>query len=370
MRQKPAEDRPLRIKLDFASLNLGLALGIALIAIATLPHFNRLPERYLSVYGQSLATMAAAQAIEPTFKNDLISQQAILREVMGQPKTLLATIHDVEHHLVVQAGDSRSLDAHLNEAYTAPILLHNNIAGYLSVHLAVEKTGAETVFVIAVLGSVLLAAFSLWQLQQQGRLLWPALPRARKASPPLDVDNAPQAQEDDTEELESNEPRLVYAIIHIKNLRVLQQQLNADNFRKTLLAVEHTISDVLALYGGDGFEWRQNLVELRFLANDAEDEALFRAVCSAWLIVELCSIVNTIPLDLAALVSANHQDLTPSELQISGLVLETQAANDELISRRLQLLELGAEGGRMIVADIVQPYRTLLEKQRSQLAQL
>ncbi|WP_232427062.1 hypothetical protein WKI13_18150 [Teredinibacter turnerae] len=360
----------MRIKLDFASLNLGLALGIALIAIATLPHFNRLPERYLSVYGQSLATMAAAQAIEPTFKNDLISQQAILREVMTQPKTLLATIHDVEHQLVVQAGDSRSLDSQLNEAYTAPILLHNNIAGYLSVHLAVEKTGAETVFVVAVLGSVLLAAFALLQFQRQGRLIWPALPRARAIDLPLDADSSPQAPEDDPEELEPSEPRLVYAIIHIKNLRVLQQQLNADNFRKTLLAVEHTISDVLALYGGDGFEWRHNLVELRFLANDAEDEALFRAVCSAWLIVELCSIVNTIPLDLAALVSANHQDLTPSELQISGLVLETQAANDELISRRLQLLELGAESGRMIVADIAQPYRTLLEKQRSQLAQL
>lgn len=360
----PVKEPALRIKLDLASVCFGFALGVALLATITLPQLARIPAHYLATYGDSLADMAAAQAIEPSFNSDRIGQQAILQEVMNHPYTLLATIHDVENTLLVQAGDARTLDKQASESFTAPIVLHNNIAGYLTVHLASEQNRIGRWLYGTWLACALLALFSGWRLHAQGWLRLPAL--HIRSSPPSNSDTVCETLSHD--DIAPQDPELVYAVIHIKNLRVLHQQLNGENFRKTLMTVEQRIADVLALYSGAGYHFHDNVFELRFFANDATEEALFRAVCSAWLIVELCSIVDKIPLDLAAFVSANPLDLTPAELPIAGLVLETLAANDELLTRRLHFLNVGSEDGRAVVAGFEQPYQTLLEKQRAQLS--
>ncbi|SMF59017.1 hypothetical protein SAMN02745866_03812 [Alteromonadaceae bacterium Bs31] len=337
----------------------GLLIGIVLTLMLTIPNVQQRQNQQAQHYGQALASMAASQAIDASFNHDLVRLQVILEDVMKNPATQLATIHDVENKLLVQAGDSRTK---AGEAYTAPIVLHDSIAGYVSVSLSPKPSiaGNNTRLFAALLALVL--ALLAWELHRSGSI---KLEPKHQAASPLGEEQDPFVEQ----EPEDDWPK-VYSIIHLKNLKVLQQQLNGENLRLTLGQVEQTIADVLALYNGASFERENDQYRLTFIANDATNEALFRAACSAWLIVELSSIINNIPLDLAAFVSANQQDLIPANLPIAGLVLETQAAADELISRRLKFLELGSEDGRKVVSGFEQPFQSLLEKQRAQLAQL
>ena len=340
-----------------------MIIGIALVSVLNLPHMHKLASTYSQDYGNAIATMAANQAIDAAFNHDLVRLQVILQDVMENPTTQLATIHDVENNLLVQAGDARTPLESVN-TFTAPIVLHDSIAGYLSVSLspyyAVNDTQQWliTLFLVALF---LVLAMEIYR-HNIFELEWNK--HTDHACPD------PTGTTENNEEQIDEDQTKVYSIIHIKNLAVLKQQLNVENFRKTMSTVEHTISDVLALYNGAGYQLDEDQLRLTFYANDATNEALFRAACSAWLVVELASITNNVPLDLGAFVSANQLDLVPANLPIAGLVLESQAASDELITRRLRFLDVGSEDGRKVVAGFEQPFQSLLEKQRSQLSKL
>jgi len=348
---------------------IGIIGGVALAIMITLPRLQQLNSTHSQHYGNALASMAANQAIDASFNHDLVRLQVILRDVMENPYTRLATLHDVENNLLVQAGDTRSLtDA--TQSYTAPIVLHDSIAGYLSVTIEDKPTIGRTRKWFAVLLIATLLTLVIGDCYRCKSFQYLPI----KKSDDEKADDERESSENDIAQQQAlaalDALPKVYAIIHIKNLAVLNQQLNGESFRKTLSTVQHTISDVLALYNGTGYELEGDLIRLCFAANDTENEALFRAACSAWLIVELASITNNIPLDLAAFVSANHLDLAPANLPIAGLVLESHAASDDLIRRRLQFLEVGALDGRKVVAGFQQPFQSLLERQRAQLSSL
>lgn len=346
---------------SLASCLFGLISGMLLTLMFTLPHAEQRNEMHNQDYGKALATLAASQAIDAAFNHDLVSLQLILSDVIQNPRTLLATIHDVENNLLVQAGDARSFTGG-PYTYTAPIVLHDSIAGYLSVTISAKPIFAKTTIVTFSLFIFALLALLVWELRRQRTF-------EVELSAPRVNPKATQPQVEQCENAKENIPK-VYCMVQIKNLDVLQQQLNGENFRKTLGELEQVVSDVMALYNGADYQLIDDLFQLTFYADDATNEALFRATCSAWLIVELGSIVNNIPLDLAALVSANHLDLIPANLPCAGLVLEAQAATDELINRRLQFLDVGSDDGRKVVAGFEQPFQSLLEKQRAQLADL
>lgn len=358
------------MKLHFNGLSplagglFGLLSGVILCLMFTLPHSEQLNDTQTQNYGNALATLAANQATDAAFNHDLVRLQVILSDIMQNPHTQLATIHDVENNLLVQAGDSRSISVQV-QTFTAPIVLHDSIAGYLSV----------TIDALPVLGATTRILFGVVFLSLLGLLI---AELRKQSSFELEFNSStvvvnPQNTDDDNDqapEINPDDIAKVYCIIHLKNLAVLQQQLNGENFRKTLGELEQVISDVLALYNGAGYQLEDDQFRLTFFASDATNEALFRATCSAWLIVELGSIVNNIPLDLAAFVSANHLDLVPANLPCAGLVLESQAAADELITRRLRFMDVGSDDGRKVVSGFEQPFQSLLERQRSQLAQL
>lgn len=339
----------------------GLLIGALLTALLLLPRLTDLHAQHAKHYGTALATMAAHQAIDATFNHDLVRLQVILTDVMENPGTELATIHDVENNLLVQAGDTRALTDDAG-TFTAPIVLHDSIAGYLSVTLT-EGQALPTAYrwLLMSITALLLILLSVDLYRNQSF----ELEHSETVEDPVEPEDEPAEPLPAPEDL----PK-VYSIIHIKNMAVLQQQLNGEAFRRTLAVVEQTISDVLALYTGAGYQIEDDQIRLTFYANDATNEALFRAACSAWLVVELASIINNIPLDLAAFVSANHLDLAPANLPIAGIVLESRAASDELIQRRLQFVDVGSDDGRKVVAGFEQPFQSLLERQRSQLTQL
>lgn len=355
---------------SLASCLFGLLAGTLLTLMFILPRAEKLNETHAQDYGNALATLAASQAIDAAFNHDLVSLQLILSDVMENPRTLLATIHDVENNLLVQAGDSRSFTKGPN-TYTAPIVLHDSIAGYVSVTISAQPVlGRSLVMLLLAVITAILAGL-IWELRRHSSFELEFTGK-RTADNSLENRKNTESTAEDSDDCDAIDPEQiprVYTIIQLKNLEVLRQQLNGENFRKTLGELELVVSDVLALYNGAGYRLTNDSFELTFYANDATNEALFRATCSAWLILEIGSIVNNIPLDLAALVSANHLDLIPTDLPCAGLLLEEQAAGDELIQRRVCFLDVG-EAGRKMVSGFEQPFQSLLEKQRHQLAEL
>lgn len=323
-------------------------------------------EGFIESYGRTLANMAAKHAVDATFNHDLVRLQVILQDVIANPHTRLATIHDVENNLLVQAGDSRSRDP-LSATFVSHIALRDSVAGYVSVTIKTAEWSLNSAIYLLMALSTLLLSLSLWSLFHSKAIIWQVPMRQEEIA----------SSEDETVEAENalsttpQEPQSdVFAIIHIKNLNVLKQQLNGQSFRDTMARLEKIISDVMALYGGHQFQLTENYYVLNFHERGNRGEAIFNASCAAYLILELSGIIDKIPLDLAALVSANKDNIVPEKLPFAGLIVEETAGAEALINRRIAFMELGTEDGRQVLSSFRQPFQNLLENQRKQLCQI
>lgn len=347
------------------ALLLGGLLGALLIAVVSLPSLFEDKEALFNQYGESLALLSANHAAEAFPSQNQVELRLILSELKKTPWVEVATIHDIENQLLAQAGKHVESNDLIN--FTSPIVIHDSIAGYLTITLDKSNYSnlpiLQRVFVIT--GALLVLA------------VWLAI-KANfieiQRTPKQEMNHAVEAEEQDKESKDPEEeittsPK-VYAVIQIKNLSVLNQQLNHSTLAKTLNKVGKITSDVLALYSGAGCEIEGDCYTLSFGAEDDIHEALFRAVCSAHLIVELASIIHNIPLDLAGLVSANKNDLTPVNIPVAGIQLDESAAEDDLIIRRLRFMDVNEQDGQKIISGFEQPFKNLLENQRKQLAKL
>lgn len=361
----------LRFVPNLCALCFGGFIASLLVAFILIPEMQRTNQESLSHYGRALADMASKQAVDATFNHDLVRLQVILQDVISNPHAELATIHDVENNLLVQAGDSRKRITPA-ASFTSPIILHDSVAGYLSVTLHTElwSLGSSIYFVGALAG--LFLVMGVWSLFQNGALSWAAHPKPAKAKPAENEEASSDEQPNEEEQppVVEDEPEQVYAVIHIKNLDVLRQQLNGQSYRDTIARLEKITSDVMALYGGHHFELVDNYYVVKFNERDNRGEALFNAACSAYLIMELAGIINKIPLDLAALVSGDESYIEPEKLPFAGLIVEAGAGAEELIHRRIEFMELGTEDGRQVLSGFKQPFQSLLEKQHQQLCQI
>lgn len=348
----------------------GALSGLLLACLLIIPDMSRHLETAQKEYGQTLATTTSKRVIDASFNQDLVRLQLILQELVSHPHIVQATIHDVENNLLVQAGEVRPA-AERHTPYTASISLHDSIAGYVTITLQNFDRPLTAILGVLQILAVILFALLAYSLYQAKSIEWIASEKPTdNSSQTVESTSADDEVEAASKEQLDEEHRQVYAVIHVKNWDVLKQQLATEMFRTTFSKLETIIRDVMALYNGYDFSSKDNFYTLKFNASDAMNEAIFRASCSAFLIVELASIINKVPLDLAAFVSANKEDLVPAKLPVAGLVMETHAAQDELIQRRLNFMEVGTEDGRQIVANFEQPFCTLLENQRKQLVKL
>lgn len=352
----------MTIKIHFlpplAAAGLGACLVSILLGLLLIHHADNKEQALRNDYGQAIARLAAKQAVDASFNHDLVRLQVTLQDVMENPHTLLATIHDVQNNLLVQAGSNQASGK--GQVYISPINMQDTVAGYLSVTIASDIYATTFLTTPVVALSILFLCFSLSIMLQAGAISW-------------SFGGTATAAEDSAigELVRVEEPKEeVFSVIHIKNLNVLKQQLNGASFRDTIARLEKIISDVMVLYSGHQFQLIENYYILKFHTHNNRGEALFNATCGAYLILELAGILDNIPLDLAALVSAKADDLVPEKLPFAGLIVESTAGSEELINRRIEFMELGTEDGRSVLAGFKQPFRTLLENQRQQLAQI
>jgi len=379
----------------FAVFCLGGFIAIALsTAVMSARHYTK-HAQYRSDYGHALSSLAARQALDATFNRDLVKLQVILQNVASNPRVILATIHDVENNLLVQAGDGRQTNT-LTHTYSAPITLHDSIAGYVSITIINDAAIVNPATVLLTMLSALLLALGLWSLYHN-RIISIQFGSKHNSNSesnpesssevapsndaltndfPSSTDTATNSDginnnlSTDSDGGEGRSEDMIYAVIHIKNYDVLQQQLSGQNFRKTFSRMEKIIADVLALYGGSKFVLEENYFILNFPAHDSRAEAIFRGVCSAYLVLDLTGTINNVPLDLAGLVSAKNDSSHRVRLPISGLILSVDAEDEELLQRRVQFMPLDEDNDSKVVSCFEQPFQSLIEKQQKQLLQL
>src|SRR5690606_18952723 len=149
-------------QLTLCSLLL-IALG-AFGAWAYLHNSEQNQREQIGHYGQVLANSAARQAVNATLQQDLVSLQAILLEVGQYPNVIGTTIHNVENKLLVQNGFKPNQEI-IGKRYnfSAPIALHNNVAGYLEVSLDVPlHSERDYRFFLMWMGAVFASLLTIW----------------------------------------------------------------------------------------------------------------------------------------------------------------------------------------------------------------
>lgn len=368
------------------SLCSALLLVLGLMgAIFYLYNADRNQQANIERYGQILATSTARQAVDATLNQDMVSLQAILQEVGQYPNVIGATLRNVDNKLLVQSG-YRPNQAPLGKRYnfTAPVALHNNVAGYLEVTLEVPRRTAHDEFFLicwaaAVTGCLLIIWWSIH------RRWWSAL---RDKIPSADqivtavVDKIPTIAEAEMPvEPEPPAPAVpkkvsVRLSLHIVNLSKLYQQLNNEGFNGVVRRFEKQLQGLLSLYNGQ----RQLLTDDTLLIDFSGEEfheCSFRAVCCAQILINMAARNPSPRLQLAAAIQP-----LPEPPQSAGCALVKEFLvqhnnslkpdkNDILVNGSLldTILQHHAEfdlnSGKLI--QIKAPYSEYVSKQEEQL---
>lgn len=343
-------------------------------------------QEQINNYGKTLARSAARQAVDATLTQDLISLQAVLMDVGQSPAVVGASIHNVENKLLVQTGYSPNQPVEgARYSFSAPIALHNNIAGYLQVTLEVPRYSRyDYYFLMCWAAAVFLSLWSIWwSIQRQ----WWSRLRDKLPSPGkivnTVVEKIPTIPEVPLEPLKPLAPEpppppevAVRLQLRIINLTRLYQQLNSEGFANVLRRFEKQLQGVLSLYNGQRQLLDNDTLMVEFVG-EALYDCSFRALCCAQLLNNLCARASSPRLQLSAAIQevarpASHAGC----VLLKDFVAQQQdpiqpGRGDILISRHLLdntllgHIEVDEHSGKL--AAIKAPYSELLARQEEQL---
>lgn len=193
-------------------------------------------------YGQSLANLAANRAVDATLNHDLVSLQVILQDIMENPRALLASIHDVENQLLVQAGSTKAL-THAADArsFTAPIPLQDSIAGYVTVNIESQMPEIKALYMsFAALCALLVVVALLSLLNRRGPIFTRVIAQPAAAPrQPEPIETLPEAPVVYTAKLRW----------HWQNLDTLRQQISAQRLEDLFNQVETLLVEAVKIVG-------------------------------------------------------------------------------------------------------------------------
>lgn len=337
-------------------------------------------ERYCKI----LATSTARQAVDATINQDMVSLQAILQETAQYPFVVGTSLHNVDNKLLVQSGyrPNQQLEGR-RYSYTAPVALHNNVAGYLEVTLQAPKHSPEDErFLILWAGLVTLGLIIIWWSIH--RRWWKdvkdKLPSADSLVTAMvdKLPNIPEAnldEEDSHSEEQTTKSYKVRLNLQLLNLERLYLQLNHEGFSLSLRRVEKPINTLLALYSGKKQTLQGDTLAIDF-SGDNESECSFRALCFAQIILNIASKQTGPRLHLSASIhnvadSTNATGLMSEFLTLHNnklsanrgeIVISPQLMSEELLNHA----DINAQTG--LVNSIKAPYRDFVAKQEEQIS--
>jgi len=377
-----------------------IILLCAIAAVLTTSTFNSKVDQRDQQYGQALANVAARRAVQSTINLDLVSLQVILQEITGNPSVTNATIHDVENNLLVQATSAsqknrrQAISRQTN--FTAPINVHDNIIGYVTV--SVDFTSANShqkiygIFALLALSLIILNI----ALEKLFINIRPKMARSQTNSSgntlPI-VDKLPQndeknlAQTLSSLERDKKNPR-IELIIQFQNLRTLYGQLNHRSFRSVIQRIEIQLRDLMALYSGELTLINADTARVTFRDSELTGAA-FNAICSAHLVTTLNQKSENIHLSLCCFIVKREPDASTlkhlafnlfkqdaefeilSELHDGDILIENELLSDTHTPCLTDRVETSNENtpsaNTTSITKIKEPYCSLLEKQLAQL---
>lgn len=378
--------------LTFSRPLLLLCAGILLAALASALVCQHVIVESLhnrtAQYGRALADLAARQAIDATLNHDLVSLQVILSDIAENPDVANATIHDVENNLLVQAGQAPDKGRpQANQRYfTAPITLHNSIAGYVTVSLGLASvTDVERqIYWLFGFMAILLIALTLSALYF-GRSWAVPLAISRPAIPI--VDSPPGPEPELSVSGNAAFPR-VEMVVRFHNLRELSVQLDSRAFRKVSRRIEEQFKGILALYSGQLIQMDAEQARIAFANPEVEREAAFQAVCSAKLLLTLNEQSAQFPLRLSAMIVHRDSDSTIlknlqyqlaesdeynqllSEAADGSLLMEARLIRDSDFAAKIRQQPLDEFEDLVEILALSEQYEQLLERQLTQLQRM
>ena len=359
-----------------------LVLGL-MGAIFYLYNADRNQQANIERYGQILAASTARQAVDATLNQDMVSLQAILQEVGQYPNVIGATLRNVDNKLLVQSGYRPNQPAQGKRyTFTAPVALHNNVAGYLEVALEVpRRTTYDEFFLVCWAAAVTISLLIIWWSIH--RRWWSALrdkmPSANEIVTAV-VDKIPTIAEPvEPEPLPPPPPTQVSVRLSLSlvNLTKLHQQLNSEGFNGVVRRFEKQLQGLLSLYNGNRQLLSGDTLLIDFSGEEFH-ECSFRAVCCAQILINMAARNPSPRLHLAAAI----QPLAAQPQQAAGCALVkeflvqhnnnlTPAKNEILVSGTLldtvllHHAEFDLNSGKLI--HIKEPYSDYVGKQEEQL---
>ena len=354
-----------------ASFCLGMLISIGILLFLTILYVNKDVRGKNLRYVESVSQLAAKHALEAVFNADLIKLQILTQHLHEQTDISIATVYDVEYNLLAQSAE-QNLSPKMLITYVTPIVLDDTIAGYISVSMKKSQPFGVLWFFFTVFACLLLCSVTAWSLLRHQAI--ELIKEPIKKNEKMAHSDTGTHTENKIVAAAPKDDHYIFAIITIKNFEVTKQQLSGENFRKVIAKFENILSDVSVIYGGAYYFSEGPCYNLGIPLDISQsetkiDDIIFKAICSAYLVLELGGIVNKIPLDLSALVSDKHTD-KQSLQPVPGLHIEEHLAKHEHLLHRLQLLDVDEAGTQNIVAGFKEPFHTLLENQRKQLAQI
>lgn len=330
-----------------------------------------------AAYGQALAKGAAREAVEAMFRKDLVSLRAIAQATANNPSVLRVSMRSVEQETLVQAGPVRRDLPQTALSFESTIALHDSIVGAVVVtiesrHFAYSHIYTFLFFAILLFTAVLF----IWTAWKQGELekLFDFIAKEKAVLQSLKAANKHAENDETKDESESeNETADGQAVEHfhsylalcVKNVMVLQDQLNGETFRNTFSLLEKRIHQVGKPYGLQSCRWVKDRYLLTFSANE-NDTPLFHAACAGRLMLDLLGIINQVPLDLAAQISLEEAHLTQIKFPFVGLAIDTH--NDlSSLENKVEYIQLSEDDDRQLISRFSEPYAELLKKQTNQL---
>ncbi len=338
---------------------------------------QQLLDERTSHYGEALASLAARQAIDSTLNHDLISLQVTLSDVAENPHVLIATIHDVENRLLVQAGESPNTGDYRTEdgiKFSAPITLHDSVAGYVTVTIdskAIYEHQSDSWLLGLMVVMATLAGLSLFNQHR---------------ATPADTHNL---NEQDTRQhrnktLAQQKAFTITLELQCLNIDTLRKQLSGSMRQQLFEDLERRLSAINTLYNGRVFSANTSGITLTFADNDIAN-GCFRAICTSQLLFRLLKASEQpVKLNYSAAIYRLHSSTRLAEQMQQAKFIEQcrselmESTNSCLKlhadscgnSQLLQRLDTDSATPWQMVSGLQPSYNALIDKHEPQLLQL
>lgn len=330
-------------------------------------------------YGATITRMTASQLAVPMNAENRIALQAMLTEITQYDTIEQAVIHDLDSRIVVQSGNPGISDGTRKE-YTRAITLDETLLGSftLSLNSGIGRSGG---FYMGLFGLLLL----LLTVAMATVLIAISRSKARDHCRQTHRDAGKHNQDQSGAAIPAARhfdnaivPHRAVVILQLDTIDTLFRQLNSEARQQELARLENTLQKILTFHSGQLVALGERVIIAGF-DNPDKDEAVFQALCCAWLVQQTSQKQQWL-LQITALISTACDRVSLADLSVIRclcrrenkrplLLITDRLLNDVNLSKRLlcRKTDKHTNNGISHVEGFANNYQQLLNRQLSYL---